>query len=99
MVTTTTMGNHRSGPSSTSTSMGNLQSGQPSTSRSGKAPEGKKRKPASNDNQENSGITTEQWATYKNIRSQLAGKKKAELAAKDDGMSSIFILAGCSLHL
>jgi len=101
------MGNRRSGPSSTPASMGNPRSGHSSTS--GKAPgsaAGKKGKPASKntssarkrastDNQENSGITAEQWALDKNIRTQLAGKKKAEIAAEDEGMSSIFILAAC----
>jgi hypothetical protein len=98
------MGNHRrSAPSSTSASMGNAHSG-PSTSASGKAPgsaASNRGKPASKkassskkraftDNQENSGITPDQWALYRNIRTQLAGKKKAANAAEDQGMASIF---------
>lgn len=92
-----TMGNRRSGrfsgPSSTSASGRSPGS---SATKKGK-PEINKasstRKFASTDNQENSGITAEHWAAYKSTRTQAAAKKKAEIAANDEGMSSIFIVA------
>lgn len=41
-----------------------------------------------------SGFTKEQMALYKNMHAQLEAKKKAAAAAKDEGMSTILILAG-----
>jgi len=91
------MGNPRSGHSSTSGKAPGSAAGKKGKPASKNTSSTRKRASTDNqdDNQENSGITAEQWALDKNIRTQLAGKKKAEIAAEDEGMSSIFILAAC----
>jgi hypothetical protein len=93
------MGNRRSGTSSTSSFMANPHSGPSSASASGSAarkPATKKR--ASTDNQEYPGISPEQWALYKSIRTQLEAKKKAANSAEDEGMSSILFLHIALVH-